>query len=219
MGHSTGCQDIFSYLLTSPSDPDHAIIEGAILQAPVSDRESMIIQPTFSQESYDTSVTYAKEFLSRGQDQEIIPRSILSWFTTVPCTPQRFLSLASPDKNGAEDFFSSDLEDEKLRGTFGRLLSVRVPVCILYSGEDEHVPKFVDKEGLLRRWMRIAMEDGAEQAGIIDEAHSAVISGANHTLDGCTEGVLQDVIRRVVGFVKMCETIKDLNDGLQCSLS
>jgi hypothetical protein len=38
MGHSTGCQDTIQYLLTKHSDTP---INGAILQAPCSDREAL----------------------------------------------------------------------------------------------------------------------------------------------------------------------------------
>ncbi len=189
--------------LTLPS-PSHPHVDGAILQAPVSDRESMLNPSQFSfshmQTSYDATVAHAKSMLSMGDSQEIIPRSLLDWFTTTPCTAERFLSLASPDKNGAEDFFSSDLSDDQLRQTFGKI-SAGTKLCVLYSGSDEHVPAHVDKEGLVRKWIGVAKGGGTK----VDVVHSGIVKGANHSLEGCGEEVLEEVVGRVNGFLKFVE--------------
>jgi hypothetical protein len=52
MGHSTGCQDTMQYLLTKHSDTP---INGAILQAPCSDREA------FAEEGHTRVANLAKE--------------------------------------------------------------------------------------------------------------------------------------------------------------
>ena len=52
MGHSTGCQDTMQYLLTKHSDTP---INGAILQAPCSDREA------FAEEGHTRVATLAKQ--------------------------------------------------------------------------------------------------------------------------------------------------------------
>ncbi len=63
-----------------------------------------------------------------------------------PVSAARFASLAA--RGGADDFFSSDLEDAALRCALGH---VAVPVLLASSGADEYVPPGVDARALLRR--------------------------------------------------------------------
>lgn len=83
MGHSSGCQDILQYLLTTPTPPSQ--IRKIILQGPVSDRES----PS------------APQLTSPVEDYFVVP----GWLTLF--TQARYHSLF--DRGGADDMFSSDL--------------------------------------------------------------------------------------------------------------
>ena len=89
-----------------------------------------------------------------------------------PITAARFLSLYSI--GGAEDFFSSDLEDRAR----AQLRALRGPVAFLISGSDEHVPAHVDKTRLLG--------DLVHAVGLLGRpawGRSEVIAGASHSIE------------------------------------
>ena len=74
--------------------------------------------------------------------------------------------------SGDDDYFSSDVPDERVSEIFGR---VDKPIMILPGGEDEMVPPFVDREALLQRWI------SGCRPGIASEL-SGFIPGADHVL-------------------------------------
>ncbi|KAI9875428.1 MAG: hypothetical protein M1830_008476 [Pleopsidium flavum] len=195
MGHSTGCQDAMHYLV-GPDAKARPPIEGAIIQASVSDREAMVeLLPV-----YEESVKAAKDLVRAGQAEELLPFSVTGGFLGTPICARRWLSLASPEKDGEDDYFSSDLEDEQLQNTFGRL-PARSPLCILYSESDEYVPEFVDREAVVNRWMEFVRLG----VGVVDEKHSGLLKDATHSLNGNPAEVVQDLIKRVVGFLQRLE--------------
>jgi alpha-beta hydrolase superfamily lysophospholipase len=194
MGHSTGCQDVMEYLIGSGHE-QRALIDGAILQAPVSDREAILM--AMSKEQYDKSAAAAQALVNEGKADEIMPSSGSGGFFGAPVNARRWLSLLSPNHDGEDDYFSSDLTDDQLNRTFGAL-PARTPLCILYSGADEFVPPSTDKWCLLKRWIGIAHKNGN---GKVDTLHSSVIEGATHNLKKDPEDVVAHVCRRVVGFV------------------
>ena len=110
---------------------------------------------------------------------------------------KRWLSLVSPGPAhaGEDDYFSSDFDDERLKGTFGKIGSTGTPMLILYSGSDAHVPESVDKQLLLDRWKR-QIEDG----GGVLVPESAVIPGASHTLRELG-GPAEEVCKKVTNFL------------------
>lgn len=174
MGHSTGCQDVMEYL-TGKGHEVRAPIDGAIMQAPVSDRNSMIVE--INPEVYRKSCITAQQMVERGDGDEILPFKITNRFFTSPVTAKRWLSLASPNHDGEDDLFSVDLTDDQLMKTFGKL-PAGVPMSILLSEKDEYVPESVDAIALYRRWLKIAKSN----SGCIDETSSGYIIGANHTV-------------------------------------
>ncbi|KAF8477509.1 hypothetical protein BDZ91DRAFT_709372 [Kalaharituber pfeilii] len=208
MGHSTGCQDTF-HLITklSPTPP----LAGIILQAPVSDREALTPYPVTK-----TLLTIATSLINTppSPDRPLAPRgkSILPIELTsqifgleTPISAQRWYSLTAPPDNttgfpvGDEDFFSSDIPERYVYDhTFGAIPSDSVKVLVLYSEEDQWVPAEIDKEALVKRWVKVMEEKGVR----VDKERSGVIEEATHDLSNVDESVLQDVVSRVKGFLE-----------------
>jgi pimeloyl-ACP methyl ester carboxylesterase len=193
MGHSTGCQDAMEYV-TGPGHENRPRIDGAILQAPVSDREALAnTMPAESRESY---IKLAKEWMESGRSNDVLPVSLIGKdFMRTPTTAYRFLSLLSPDKNGDDDYFSSDLPEEKLRTTFGAFK--KTALLILFSGSDEHMAASIDKTALVKKWSGFVKDGG----GVVDEEHGGIVDNAHHNLNADDDQVVQDLVRRVRGFL------------------
>ncbi|OAG10093.1 DUF1749-domain-containing protein [Paraphaeosphaeria sporulosa] len=199
MGHSTGCQDVMEYLvgLSSSSRP---AIEGAILQAAVSDREgwdTIVSDDASLKESLEKTVAMAGAWVARGDGDAILPKKgnkVLEMFDS-PCTAYRAHSLLA--KGGDDDYFSTDLSDDTLKGTFGKI-PARTKAMFLWGSRDPYIPGHVDQEGTLKRWARIVREGG----GNVDEANGGVVRGATHNLNDDAEDIVQDLVGRVVRFIK-----------------
>lgn len=195
MGHSTGSQDVLHYLYHLPSQ-ERLPVEGAILQAAVSDREalSMMCEANQSvQHAYEECLRISlKAEVETAQGKNYtLPTELISslgWPKAyISC--KRFLSLASPsspERPGPDDLFSSDLNDETLGKTFGAVgrsgllqpsHSGNMSMLILLSAEDEYTPATISKEMLIKRWGS-ALEDG--QVGVA--ADSGVVAGASHNV-------------------------------------
>lgn len=192
MGHSTGCQAVMEYLV-GPGHEDRLPLDGAILQAPVSDREASLMHMPHDQ--YAKSVAAAQAMVSDGKADEIMPTSETQGLFGAPVTARRWLSLLSPNHDGEDDYFSSDLADSRLKGTFG-MLPAHTPLCILYSGADEHVPPEIDKMALVCKWIKVVQTHGK-----VDTGHSGVIVGATHNLKRDSADVVADLVRKVIGFL------------------
>ena len=199
MGHSTGSQDVMHYL-TSSGEGERPRVDGAILQASVSDREGMGM--FVDERDIARGVEHARRFEREGRGDDVLPAEVTGMMFPAPVSARRFLSLVSPgpEHGGEDDYFSSDFGDERLRGTFGRVGRMGAPILILFSGNDQHVPEGVDKKGLLDRWVRCIKEGG----GVVDDG-TAVIEGASHTLKELGQPA-NDVFDRVVAFLKRLET-------------
>lgn len=207
MGHSTGSQDIMHYLLSpleeeqSPRPP----LAGAIMQGGISDREASVM--LLPEGVYQSSVQVALDYVSEGRGADVLPaQAIDGFFSDVPISARRWLSLMSPPPahNGEDDYFSSDFGEERLKGTFGRIGATKTPIQILYGEKDQYVPTSVDKEELVGRWERMIREGG----GIVDE-ESGIVKGADHTLEGAGEQVVNDLVSRVVGFLGRIENRRE----------
>lgn len=72
--------------------------------------------------------------------------------------------------SGEDNYFSPDLSDEVAAPYWAR---VDKPLLILHSGDDEFVPKSVNKENLINRWRELC------RPGIASEL-SGAIPGACH---------------------------------------
>jgi len=198
MGHSTGSQDVLHYVHAPnplPLNPDvdgvqgliRPFVDGAIMQAPVSDRQAMFLSAQGSSEgrgAYEKLVEFARSQPARS----ICPIQLTGLVGLPPDTPvnaRRFWSLASPEspeKPAEDDLFSTDLTDQRLDQTFGRVAQrglLRGTLVALYSGSDEYAPEGVDKDGLLARW-KAATNSGGKK--LWDDEASGVIPGASHNV-------------------------------------
>lgn len=231
MGHSTGCQDIVHYLsCVNPRSRDEVVeqnenkrgnvkvrsvdvaaeitrpaVDGAIIQAPVSDREAILWElrtgtdrdsPAAMQEACQRAVADAQTstYEDQGSDygcppikrDTLVPATVtgrIGYPAATAVSSRRFLSLVSPDSPqnpDEDDMFSSDLGDEALKRTFGavrdrRLLGSNARLMVLYSGRDQSVPPYVDKDALLRRWCTAL-------GGDLWHSGSTIIPGASHAL-------------------------------------
>lgn len=208
MGHSTGSQDVMHYI-TSPKGA-RCNVDGAILQAPVSDREAMhmIIKdnPTIAP-AYDELVTLARKDVSENDGRDtILPHHLVQkiqfFGSKTPVSSYRFLSLASPDSPEnplPDDLFSSDLTDCRLQQTFGTIGSadiLRGSLMVLESGNDEGVPQWVSKEKLLERWQN------AIQPSHLWHPESGIVPGASHAPGLDQQGPKDDIARRVKVFLE-----------------
>lgn len=197
MGHSTGSQDVLAYLTLPPdatTSPSRPPVNAAIIQAPVSDREALTTLLSPAQLAH--SIAVARELVAADRGEEMMPADATQGVFGPACSARRWLSLASPDHDGEDDYFSSDLTDEQLARTFGSVPPAS-PLCVLYSGSDQFVPAFVDKKALVARWIAAAKAG----SGSVDEEFSAVVPGATHAYDEAPPESLQELVTRVVGFL------------------
>jgi pimeloyl-ACP methyl ester carboxylesterase len=185
MGHSTGCQDCLHYFASSG---DRATVDGVILQAPVSDREAMV--KDMAAESYHLACQTAQRYCQEGKGEYILPLNLTtSMFGNIPISARRWVALAC--KGGEDDYFSSDLSEERLKST---LAKVDKPLLIVYGEKDEYVPESVDKKALVARWMGVVGEKAHGKS-------SDLLDGASHNLNGDDERVVGELITRVNDFL------------------
>lgn len=191
MGHSTGCQDSMHYI---SSKGTREKVDGIILQAPVSDREALVHE--MPKETYEQANKLAEHWIGTGRGEDCLPKPLTSTiFGPSPVTARRWLSLASPDKSGEDDYFSSDLPDERLQNTFGK---VDVPLLILMGEKDEYVPPEVDRKAMVARWISFVEKNG----GTVDGKSGELLGGANHNLNGNPDEVANELFKRVTGFLQ-----------------
>lgn len=180
VGHSTGCQDAVHFLKEAKSELIQTLRVVA-LQAPVSDREGAMQEP-----NYESNLDHAKEMLAINKEDEMMPRSAF-W---APITAQRFVDLF--DKDGADDYFSSDYTDEKLQERLEhvgqrRSINPKLKVLVAFSGADEYVPPHVDKSALTDRLVT-AMNSGHGN-DVEPVAERLYIDTGNHNLkEGPNDG-------------------------------
>lgn len=134
------------------------------------------------------TLKHAEDMITRGEKDEIVPKALIPPIFTSPVTAYRWHSLIA--KGGDDDLFSSDVGEEVIAGTFGKLDK---STLIMPSGNDEMVPPSVNKEGLLKRWI------GAAPEGIVSDL-SGVNPGADHGLS--EEGMQKWFVERVIRFLE-----------------
>eukprot|EP00249_Psilotum_nudum_P010778 c22763_g1_i1 orf=351-1220(+) len=173
LGHSTGCQDIVYYMRTG--SPGSRAVRGAILQAPVSDREYRASLPGTA-----GFIDLAESMIKEGREGDLMPREACP---EAPISAYRYRSLCA--FMGDDDMFSSDMTDQQLKLRLSHML--RVPCQVIFSMADEYVPDYVDKPALVQRICN-AM-GGAEKVEI---------EWGNHSLSNR----VQEVVHAIIDFVK-----------------
>ncbi|KAK7541236.1 uncharacterized protein J3D65DRAFT_272117 [Phyllosticta citribraziliensis] len=197
MGHSTGTQDLAEYVTGKGADAREKV-DGIALQAPVSDREALYL--ALGEKDYNEGVAAAREFVEQGRGEDVLPsRFTKDLMGPAPVCARRWLDLTSPgpEHRGADDYFSSDLGEKRWGEWCEAIARSKTPVCFLYGGSDEFVPKSVDKEALVKTWMRLVKEAG----GSVDDINGGIVPGASHNLMKSPDEVVKDLIKRVVGFL------------------
>ena len=180
--------------LTGPGHEIRSPIDGGIIQAPASDREN--INLLMDKEVFHKSCESAQKMINDGFGNNILPAQEINGFFECPVSARRWISIASPNHDGDDDYFSSDLTDQQLIKTFGALPATS-PLCILFSGSDEYVPKSVNKEEVLKRWIGFVKKG----KGTVDEENSGIMEGASHNLAGNDKVVVQGLVKRVLGYL------------------
>ncbi|KAF2226041.1 hypothetical protein BDZ85DRAFT_178322, partial [Elsinoe ampelina] len=199
MGHSTGCQDALHYVssteLWGDGEGERPRVDGIVLQAPVSDREALV--ESMDPEVYASCNEVARRFVEEGRQDDCLPVSVMGdVFQRIGVTARRWLSLASPDGLGQDDMFSSDLPDERLKKTFGKIPQGTM-VLFLYSGSDEHVPKHLRPTEFMGKWKTHAENSGA----IVHLDSLKLLDGATHNLNGDPQQVVEELCRRLNSFL------------------
>lgn len=179
-GHSTGCQDCMEY--TNYAKYSNSPVDGFILQAPVSDRESL---DTFIPD-YQPKLDYANKMIAEGKGEDVLPNEYSIAMLDAPISANRFHDLFA--KGGADDYFSSDLDDQTVHNFWSRF---NKPVLVLHSEKDEFVPARVDQAAINKKY---------QAASSFVSPLSGLIPGTGHT-------VLQEEARewlagRVVEFLR-----------------
>lgn len=186
-----GCQDIIRLFQLHSSETSY---DGAILQAPVSDREFATFYT--AEEDIAKTIEGAEEQVKAGGGSYPLHWELLKIITDYkdykdPISAERWLSLIS--KKGKEDFFSSDLTDEELYDIFrGPRLSGK-PIHFLLGEKDECYPQSIDIQNLLDRFMH-AMRDSKGPAS------GQVLAKATHSIED--EKVQQEFISIILDFIK-----------------
>ncbi|MBW0501540.1 hypothetical protein O181_041255 [Austropuccinia psidii MF-1] len=205
LGHSTGCQDIIKYFNSfhQASDPINYQIIGAILQAPVSDREYII--ETLGHQNHQLSINAAKKLIESHSANAPIPSEFSDMFSGGKCTisASRWLSLAESltvHPNG-EDYFSSDLPTELLTNTLSGVGRAGTPAMVLISGSDETMPESVDKDSFLQNLVNALTQSNRpnqEWLRSICQTWSAVLPKASH----CAEEAEDELCDRIINFIQ-----------------
>ena len=206
LGHSTGCQDAIHYLVgpwkaasISTEVIERPRLDGVVLQAGISDREGIggVLSPQEAQRSLDVAEAMIKD--GRGHDH--MPISATKGFPGAQPIARRWVSLL--DKQGDDDYFSSDLSDERLERVWGRrgLATRRIHTLVLIGGADEHMPQDIDKAKLVAKW-----EAQVKNAGGLWDDRSGVVEGASHNLNRSDDNVVEDFCRNVLAFVQSIDS-------------
>ncbi|KND92338.1 hypothetical protein TOPH_03102 [Tolypocladium ophioglossoides CBS 100239] len=179
-GHSTGCQDCMEY--THYAKHHNLPVDGFILQAPVSDRESLeIVFP-----DYQASLDLAAKWISEGRANDCLPNNMVPGVLGAPISAYRLQSLCA--KGGDDDYFSSDLDEEMVSRVWGRF---KKPVLVLHSEKDEFITDKIDQEALNKRY---------RDANPLVSSLSGLIPGTGHTV--LEDEARQWLAKRVIEFLR-----------------
>jgi Protein of unknown function (DUF1749) len=107
---------------------------------------------------------------------------------------------------GDDDFFSSDLSEDRLTEIWQHAAWNDVPVMVIYSDEDQYVPDFVDKVSMVQRWETIYRSKRKE--ALPRGSHFEVLPYANHEIaDPMSSDPSIEVLSRIRAQVRMCSLV------------
>ena len=172
LGFSTGCQDSV-YFMKMMDKKYKSMIKGIIFHGPVSDREYEM-----TLDDYKENMDVARKLVQDSNDEMVLMPLGKSSEHKIAMSAQRYLSLNS--RMSKEDMFSSDLTDKELYQQLGHLKDV--PMLIVMCGDDEYVPKEVDKQRLLQRMCKAIGNDSKKDDDYGDMIKSCIIDKADHYL-------------------------------------
>jgi len=198
-GHSTGCQDIVTFVRCSK----HArLVQCAILQGPVSDRDYLSSLPEFHH-----WLNRAETAAATGHGSQLLDADYRKHNTLIPApiTVDRFLSLAS--RGSQEDIFSQDLTDSELVAIYRHMA---VPTLLCCSERDEYVPADVDTNKIMERIVSAFPHLPSNARILLNDHQSATfaafisVSGGDHAL---SESNAQAVfVSEVQRFLSQCKS-------------
>ena len=148
LGSSTGTQDALWFAKHSEA---YKLIDGFILQAPISDRDVMA-----EMDSTPRMLEEARKLRAAGRLDALLSEK----FEGAPITAYRYLSLA--ERLGDDDMFSVDLNTEELKSI---LPKVQVPIALCYSAEDEYVPNMEGLKETAKR-LRAILEETSPKVDV-----------------------------------------------------
>lgn len=197
VGHSTGCQDICHFLRTQSDhplwkrkgNPPQGVVRGAVLQAPVSDRQQPAAQDLVT---YQRHVKTAQDMCAQDQGEEMMPRAAF-W---APMTAQRMVDLQAV--GGRDDYFSSDYTDEQLAE---RLQAAGdwpgLHMLVAFSGADEYVAAHIDSALLTERLTAALNTKGPVATPLY------LAAPANHNLSQGNVGKFLEHVRQLLAKAKV----------------
>lgn len=190
-GHSTGCQDVMYYLLHAGEDP-LVQVDGGIMQGGVSDIEAMASNQADLESLQDLVAEVESEFGPDLSEKEFLDSRYTKIAFGNPISAARFVSIAKI--RGNEDYFSSYLTPEDHALTFGRL---KRPLLVLYGGQDEFVPKSVDKAKVFGRFKDATPIEFWSQ-------YSHIVAGASHKVGDklLSPGAQEELVESIVRFLE-----------------
>lgn len=145
VGHSTGCQDAVHYTKHGANRQRVSLI---VLQAPVSDREAMLLEASRISESgpegvdgfeqLANSLEFALSHAQNPDSKKVLMPHDCPFTYQIPVTCSRFHSLGA--KMSSEDMFSTDLSVEEMTAQVGHVaIEAGVRSLLVFSGADEYV--------------------------------------------------------------------------------
>lgn len=198
LGHSTGTQDIIYYLTQQYPGDDNDLgtrpkVTGVILQASVSDRDGYVNY--HGEESWKERLDFAKEWVKNGRADHVLPPLYSKEFSGTPITAERWVSLQ--EVRGGEDFFSTDLNDDDFKKTFGK---ISVPLLVAYGENDQYTTKDLEvKKNMVEKFKRNTdPKYWSEFSGLVKCADHAVIGPSSPN----PEVAIKDFLERVTSFLE-----------------
>ena len=138
LGHSTGAQDALYYMRYGEMA---SCVDGVVLQGAVSDRE---IIATFERTPH--MLQEAKKLIAEGKHTTLLSERL----EDAPITAERFLSLTG--RLTDDDMFSTDLTEAELQPI---LSSVKVPILLCFSADDQYVPDKTAQKDFAQRMVAV----------------------------------------------------------------